>query len=270
MRKPKKKSKRKSFGGSRLGSEVNKLAMSGCDHEQAADALGLTEADLRQRLSSNPRLARKWREGRLRLILTLKASLLKAAQAGKVSAIRQLEGVLRAELSGGSTKQPDFNHVPTSELCEIVGVTRRTLDRWRTQHGLKRSADRTYDLAEVFAWLESYYAQKHQAGDDQGDDLRRVKAERLRAELAEKRGELLDRQEVICGLIARHQILIRWARQNFDELGRLCQGQKAERIEEILKKSFDQLKKELCNVPSELQISGEPEKHLKRCLETLK
>ena len=66
-----------------------------------------------------------------------------------------------------------------------------------------------------------------------------------------------------------NQVLIQWASRKPADLGRLCQGQKPERITLIIKKAIDQLRKELCSIPAELQLPDAIEKKFTKLLKEL-
>ncbi len=172
------------------------------------------------------------------------------------------------------TGSTDFRRVTHKQMIELLGRHKQTLHYWRTSCGMPQNDDGTYDLPMFLAWYRNYFEGKS-AGKQKADaaieldPLKRAKAERLEIEIRKHRGQLLDRDEVIAGILARHQVLISWANHRPEDLGRLCQGQKAERITKIIKTSVDELRKNLCNVPSELHLPAKAEKQLVRILKGL-
>jgi hypothetical protein len=133
--------------------------------------------------------------------------------------------------------------------------------------------DGTYDLAVFFEWFKQFCESKAPKANDNdrpADPLKAAKAERLAMEIKHRRNELLDRDEVMAGLLARHQVLISWITHRPGDLGRLCQGQKAERIEELIKTSLNELRNDLCRVPAELQLPIETKSLFEKTLESMK
>ena len=253
---------------------LRNLAAVGADHAEAADRLGMDGAAALGDLLAGDREAEDiWPQSKKDALIKLKASLMKSAMDGNQAAIKAMQDVIKSE----QVKQAgdaDFRRVTHKQMIELLGRHKTTLHYWRTSCGLPTNEDGTYDLSIFLAWYRNYFEGKatRKTTADAGlelDPLKRAKAQRLEIEISKHRSQLLDRDEVIGGLLARHQILISWANHRPDDLGRLCQGQKAERITKIIKKAIDELRKNLCNVPAELQLPTKAEKQLQKLLKGL-
>lgn len=249
-----------------LARELERLAIAGCSVAETSECLGIDKRELQRRLKSDARLAKVWRQARTKLILSLKSQLLRLARDGNVAAVRRLESILSTEQIERPSGGLNTEALTTKELCSIIGKPRQTVSRWVRDHGLPRRPDKRYSLSEFFLWYtdfcEAKFAPSDSGGDGDGDTLRAMKGERLKLELQEKRGQLLDRAEVIVGLCARHRIMLDWAHRQVRELPRLLEGRRQDGIAELLKKSITELRREMCKIPEELRLPPKPEKLL--------
>lgn len=231
--------------------------------------------DLQRLISSDREVADIWYQSRHDASIAVKNGLMRLALDGNQAAIRAIEPFLAEHRPAGGEQSSggfDYTSLSVSELAEIMGKSRQAIYDWVRKAGLARKPDKTFDLREVMTWWQQYTEERLVAstpGDNAPDRLKAARAERMEMELARERGKLLDRDQVLAGLLARHQILVQWARQKVDELARLCQGQKAERIAEIIRKGIDELRSELCQVPGELQLPKKAEKQFVKVLEML-
>jgi predicted DNA-binding transcriptional regulator AlpA len=231
--------------------------------------------DLQRLISSDREVADIWYQSRHDAAIGLKNRLMRVALDGNQAAIRAIEPFLaehRPLREADASSGVRLDHLAVAELAQIMGKSRQTIYDWVRKHGLPRQEDKTFDLPAVLAWWEQYIearALQNTPAADTPDRVRQLRAERMEMELAREKAQLLDRQEVLAGLIARHQLLVQWARQSIEELARLCQGQKAERIAEILGKAIDELRTQLCQVPAELQLPADAEKKFTEILREL-
>ena len=239
---------------------------------EAAEKLGLANSqELYNMLDTDREVADTWGQARQEAFIKIKFALIKQANEGNQAAIRAIEPFLQDELHQ-RTDYFDFSYLSTNQLAQLTGKTRQTIYKWRTQHGLPTNKDNSFDLHQVLPWLEKFIIQKitdRFKGDEKLDPLKQAKAERLEMELKKHRGELLNREEVMAGLLARYQILLFWAERRPDELGRLCQGQKPERITKLIKEAVIELRRDLCQVPEELQLSDKASKLFQKVLDNL-
>lgn len=223
---------------------------------EAARKLDLPNGQaLREMIDTDQEIAEIWNQTRLNTRLEVRRAVLEQARDGNQWAIRAVEMYLRDDQP--SPSGADLRRMQQKQIAELFGVTRVTVKEWTDKHGCPRNIDGSYPLADVLAWWQSYIKAKYTSPADRPDTLRNLKAEEKALDIAARRRELLDRDEVLAGLLARHQILLGWIRQRPGDLGRLCQGQKPDRIAEIIAGSFDELRRQLCTVPAELQLNPE-------------
>lgn len=110
------------------------------------------------------------------------------------------------------TKHPtiDLTHVSQTSTLSVFGCTRATVGEWE-ERGCPRNQDGTYDLAAVYAWRVAEIEERISTAKERlaGHRARReaAMAERAEIELAELRGDLLSRQAVIGGWVARFRTL---------------------------------------------------------------
>jgi len=179
--------------------------------------------------------------------------------------------MIRGEFTQQPTPTIDFTHLKTSELSIAIGKPRQTIDRWRNEHGLERAFNKTYNLADVFAWFERYCRFKYATTSEvSGDPLRDIKAQQIKLQLAKQRNELLDRQEVICSLVAWVQSIKCFCERGVEQLSRLCSSQPREKIAEVTRGFFRDLYTEAAKVPKELRLPAAMEKELVSFLKRLK
>lgn len=253
---------------------VRGLAATGTEKTVAAERLGLDgQGALENLLSSDIEAADTWQQAKDDAFIKLRFSFMKSAMDGNQAAIKAMSDILKAE---HIKEQAGINlkKLPLKIMLEVLGKHKSTLHYWRVSCGMPVNEDGTYDLAMFLAWYRRFFEGKgtkqKPAEETELDPLKAAKAKRLQMEIDKQRGQLLDRDEVVGGIIARHQILLTWAKHNPDALGRLCQGQKASRITELIKKAIDNLLKDLCNIPPELQLPPATEKKLTKILKELK
>ncbi len=151
------------------------------EHEtyaQAAEHLGIEAAALRASLEHRPDVQTAWDRGRfLRKVRDLAAvTVIRNAERGSRSAGRYVENFLRSEQKGPGMSF-DFERVPIEIMTLILGKTRQTLWSWTRDSGCPRNPDCTYNVAEVFQWLQSRRALKQPAEEVTAQVRRAVRAE---------------------------------------------------------------------------------------------
>lgn len=94
--------------------------------------------------------------------------------------------------------------LPQKTLVDILGTSRKVLLQWESE-GLPRNSDRTYNLYSVLPWLKTrwYQSTKEDKNSPALKRYRLAKARMAEVELAEKRGKLIDLEEVKRGRIER-------------------------------------------------------------------
>ena len=232
--------------------DVRDLAASAATVDEAEEVLGLDTGQLSQQLAVDRELADVWNHQRLQLAIALKGAMVAKAKEGNRTAILQIEAVLKREIG---RLRGDLGHVTLAQMMDITGKSRQTIHEWVTLHGLNRNADRTFDLATFFAWFERFtLAKDRPQGSAKSDPLKDMKAQRLRQEIAEKQGQLLSRDEVMAGIIARHQALVNAMDAGAEGLAVLCHGQPPAEIARIIQGAFADIRNGLCTAPDELRL----------------
>lgn len=165
--------------------------------------------------------------------------------------------------------QKDYRRVTLQQLSELTGRTRRSIYDW-LKKGLRREADGSFFLPNFITWFEQYTIEKMPARIlAAANPLQKMKAERLEIDLARARNQLLDRNTVIAGQIARHQNLINSLKHKAEEMALLAHGQPQAKIMELLNSFFDNVLRQQCQVPEELALPEEVEKQFRRLLKNL-
>lgn len=96
------------------------------------------------------------------------------------------------------------------QVLQVLGVTRPTIGQWQ-QRGCPRNEDGSYDLAAVVQWriaeIEERLAASRRIVAAGRARRETALAERAEIELCEMKGELLPRQAIVAGWVARYQVL---------------------------------------------------------------
>lgn len=259
----KKRKSQKAKKDAELVQHITMLARTGASLKESAQALGMDTKELEVLFKRRPKILKAWRQSRLNLILGIRAALAKSASEGKLAAIEKLLAELLTEVAQQPVPAIDFEHLKTAELSIAIGRQRQTVDRWRVEHGLRRNSDKTYSLPGFFVWFENFCRAKCLTKSSEGGDpLRDIKAEQIGLQVARHRKELLNRQEVICGLVAWVQNIKSFCERSVDELSRLCCNQPREKIAEIARGFFRDLYIAAARSPSELCLPPAMEKDL--------
>lgn len=250
------------------------LASAAMTVEEASEKLGMANPqELYNMIDTDIEVADTWKQTRQEAFIKIKFAMIKQANKGNQAAIRVIEPFLQDEMHQ-ETDVFDFSHITTVQLAHMFGKSRQTIYKYRTQNGMPANDDDTFDLRKILPWLEDFterkFKDKYSRDNGNLDPLKKIKAERLELELKKAHSQLLDREKVMAGLLARHQIVLFWAERRPDELGRLCHGQKPERIAELIKDSVIELRRDLCHVPEELKLPKDAEELFLKILESLK
>jgi hypothetical protein len=247
---------RKAWDRGRLLRNIAGQASTAATVPEAEQSLELEKGSLSELIERDTEVGDVWRQRRLILIAEIKSALIKLAKEGKLSALKQIEAILRNELASG---RMDLNHIPIKQMVEITGKTRQTIHDWYTRFGLTRNSDRTFDLAVFIRWYEDFVTKKTASPEGSPrDPLRTLKEKRLQMDLQRESGDLLGRSEVLAGLLARQQNLINNLNPSkAEELGSTCANKPPEKITEIINNFFFQVLRNQCNVPEQLRLPPE-------------
>jgi len=234
---------------------LRRLAATAATITEAAQSLGMEADKLGEVLNSDIEAADMWNQARLAVTIDIKTALVAAAKEGKAAAIKNIEMILQREIAHGRT---DFSRLSIDEMCQVTGRTRQTLHEWYTNQGLSRNSDKTFDLKTFLFWFENYVLRK---ADHRGsktlaetDPLKAAKTEKLEINLAKEKKNLLDREQVMAGVLARYQMMINSFNRKADELAMLCHGQPPAKITELLNNFFTEVLGAQCQVPEELAL----------------
>ena len=252
--------------------ELQQLAMTAVTIPEAEASLEMGTGELKKLLDEDAEVADIWNRARLNVTIEIKQAIVKQAIEGKPSAIKQIEMLLRQEIG---RPRADLTRLSIGQMVELTGKTRQTIHDWVVKHGLGRNADRTFDLKVFVQWLEEFAVKKMNgsAGRFVGaetDPLKVAKTERLQLELEKQKGNLLDRNQVIAGQMARQQTLVNTLDRKASDLAMLCQGQSAEAITKVLDGFFEDLRREQCQIPEQLQLPAAIAKKFRKLMDELR
>lgn len=104
---------------------------------------------------------------------------------------------------------------------------------------------------------------------DTTDPLRAMKAEKLGLEIGFRKGQLLDRNEVVMGFVARHQNLIFNLDHLCRELPAAIVGKGVEKIQEILAEWRTRTMRDQSEIPEALRLPPDAKKALIKILQKL-
>jgi len=235
---------------------------------EAARKLELSSGnELRELIDSDPEVGDLWNQTRLNTKIQAREALLAAAKDGNQAAIRVVENYLKddAKVPAG----PDMHHLSQKQIAELFDIDRITVRNWELRDKLPRNGDGTYDLYVTVKWYKDYMARKGGATVPAADTLRDMKAEQMKLDLAQRKGQLLGREEVIAGLVARVQAMVSACNYRRRELASMCHGQTVEGIEDILGRFFEELQRKQLEMPEFLDIPDAAQQKLVECLEIL-
>jgi hypothetical protein len=235
---------------------------------EAESELGLSAGELDKIFLSDFEASNTWNQARLKTLLAIKGKWLEMVGMASPSALKQLEKLMRKEIAHQAA---DFMHLTSKQMQELTGKTRQTVEyEWPRNYGLSRNSDGSYNLAVFLKWFEKFTLETKQTTKiTEPEVLRNKKAEMLDLELKEKIGQLLDRNQVIAGLLARHQFLKNSFDKRTDKLPGLLENQPLERIRKILSASFAEICNELANSAIELKLNEGQNKKFRELIENL-
>jgi len=88
------------------------------------------------------------------------------------------------------------------------------------------------------------------------DPINQAKADKLRLSIEEHRGRLLDRGQIVTGLVARQQLLVDSLARGPASLAAAIYGQSVDKTTTILQKFIDQVRAQQCEVPEMLRLTS--------------
>ena len=250
--------------------EVRDVASQSPLTSQAAKQLGFTERAFQELLGRDEEVADIWHQQQLQLYVTMKGRIFDLAEEGNPWAIKILDDFLQA--NAGLKANVLEVSVTTDQLAKLTGKSIRTLHNWRTKYDLPRNADKTFDLRAFFLWYEEFLIKKasgKNASISPLDPLKAAKAEMIKLELEKRRKQLLDRQEVVVGLVQRIQHLKNFCARGAEELSWRCQNQPRKKIKETFDVWFREMYLSFTKLPTCLELPPEKEKELVDFLQRL-
>jgi phage terminase Nu1 subunit (DNA packaging protein) len=229
---------------------------------EAAGKLKLSSGrQLREILDTDIEAADIWSQTRLDTRIAARQALLAAARDGNQAAIKAVENYLRDDQRAASSG-PDMSKLMQKQVADLFDVNRLTVRNWVERHGCPQNADGSYDLGQVIKWFSNYQRRKSGTHVVPADKLRDLKVERMALQLSEEKGELLNREEVIAGLLARWRNIVGAFKYKRRELASMCHNQTVEGIEDIVGRFFAELQQKQLEVPEFLKLEAGAEKKL--------
>lgn len=222
--------------------------------------LGFEAGGLEKLFAADAEAAQAFNNARLKTIIKLRAAIVDKVEAGQVTptTMRQIEAMLRKEVA---KKSIDYHRIPLSDMVELTRVSRQTIANWVKDFGLHKNSDETYDLFHFIEWFEGFIKAKiaKEPGKffTKGDDLDRVRADKIRTELRRQAGDLLDRGEVMSGQLSRLNNFVEMLNRSASDLPLQIEHQSAERISEVLTEFFMKLRQQMAVVPDELRLEDD-------------
>lgn len=237
--------------------------------DEAARRLNLNGADALQTiLETDSEAGDTWHQMRYDAFTKIKVALTRTALEGNQTAIRAVENLLHAEMNHRTAPK-----LTITDIANVTGRSRHLVYNWTQRNNLPLGLDKTIELKDFIRWFEAFTAEnavaKNGGKADKESRLHAMKADVIEIELRRQRNELLDRDEVMAGILARHQVLINSMRHKAPQIAQLCQGQKPERIVKIITDSLSDICRELCQVPAQLCLPEPAAKAYQNVLEML-
>lgn len=248
--------------------DLKKIASQAADVEEIAYKLDFeNKASLEKFLSDDKEAYEIWHQGRLDCWIKAKNAIVEAAGRGNATAISILDGLLKDEKEGKGFSE----RVNITELSKLTGRSAQTVHNW-IKAGLPREKDKTFFLPKFIDWFEKYKFDlgKKKAGKPKGtNELQKMKTKKLELELQREKGELLNRGEVLAGLIARHQRFLQTC-GHLTDIATQLEGKSLKQIVEILEKFFEKLVEIQRDELGELRLSTQSKKKFFELLNILK
>jgi len=233
---------------------------------QSAKLLGFERGQqLRELLDTDSEICDLWEQTRIEAVVAAKKALAEAAKGGNQQAIKAVESFLYDE-GEGRAANINYEQLTINQMAELFSVTRQTVYDWYTKQGLSRNAEGGINLKDAIIWYGSFARRKADGRLLPADKLRDLKAEEKVIDLAERRHQLLPREEVIAGLLGRWGKIVGAFKYKGRELATMVHGQTVDGIEDILSRFFEDLQREWLTVPEFLYLPPRAEKRLEELL----
>ena len=236
---------------------------------EAAAALKLSSGQaLRDILDTDIEAADIWYQTRLDTRVRVREALLAAAEEGNQKAITVVENYLKdqdAQRPAGA----DLTKLLQKEIADLFDVTRITVNDWCNKQKCPRNSDGSYNLYEVIRWYGDYERGKTTGKMPTADEMREIKIVRLRREEAQARGDLLERDSVVAGFCQRFERIVTSCRHKARELAIMAHGQTVDAIEKLIAHHHEDIKRQWCELPEQLQLPTAAEEKLTECLEII-
>jgi len=237
---------------------------------QAAKLLGFNRgAELRELLDTDNEVRNIWEQTRIQAIVSAKTALAEAAKSGNQQAIKAME-IFLCDEGEGRAVNINYSALTINQMADLFGVTRQTIYDWYTKHGLLRNTEGGIDLKSAIEWYGNFVKRRTDGRILPADKLRDLKAEEKKIDLAQRRHRLLDREEVMAGLLGRWQKIVGAFKYKGRELATMVHGQTVDGSEDILNRFFEDLQREWLTVPEFLYLPPGAEKRLEELLVILR
>lgn len=237
---------------------------------QAAKLLGFERGrQLRELLDTDTETGDLWEQTRIHAVADAKMALAQAAKGGNQQAIKAIENFLYDE-GEGATANINYSQLTVNQMAELFGVTRQTIYDWYAKQGLARNTDGSINLKSAIEWYGNFAKRKVNGRLLPADKLRDLKAAEKQIDLAERRHQLLPREEVLTGILSRWQKIVGTFKYKARELATMVHGQTVDGSEDILNRFFEDLQREWLTVPEFLYLPEAAQEKFKALLESLK
>jgi len=237
---------------------------------QAAKLLGFNRgAELRELLDTDGEIRDIWEQTRIQAIAAAKQALAEAAKEGNQRAIKAIEGFLYDEGEGRAVNI-NYSQLSINQAADLFGVTRQTIYDWYTKNGLARNVDGSINLKGAIEWYGNFVKRRPDGRVLPADRLRDLKAEEKKIDLAQRRHQLLDREEVTAGLLGRWQKIVGAFKYKGRELATMLHGQTVDSSEDIINRFFEDMQREWLTVPEFLYLPAAAAEKFDEIMQLLK
>jgi len=237
---------------------------------QAAKLLGFNRgAELRELLDTDGEIRDIWEQTRIQAIAAAKQALAEAAKEGNQRAIKAIEGFLYDEGEGRAVNI-NYSQLSINQAADLFGVTRQTIYDWYTKNGLARNVDGSINLKGAIEWYGNFVKRRPDGRVLPADRLRDLKAEEKKIDLAQRRHQLLDREEVTAGLLGRWQKIVGAFKYKGRELATMLHGQTVDSSEDIINRFFEDMQREWLSVPEFLYLPAAAAEKFDEIMQLLK
>ena len=233
--------------------DIAGLATTPVSISEAEFELKLDAGALEKLFADDIEAADVWNQARLKTIIRIKRAMVQKAEEASPAALKQIDNLLRREIAKQAI---DYAHITTNQLVEITGRTRQTIHDWVSKNSCPRNGDKTFNMREFLDWFEKFTVGKMSPASKKMDNsLAEKKAVKMQMAIERELGELLDRREVIAGLIARVQLLKSLHDRRADKLPEIIVNQPEQRIKQVLADSFEEIIAEFIASPLDLKLN---------------